>query len=88
MGIKKILNQLDDFFDLSKKKQKKKHEKLEKIINSLEEKKAAIKQEMKSNVKKGRTSKKIYHLCKEFKVLSRLIYKAKKQKAIINLDVD
>ena len=88
MGIKKILNQLDDFFDLSKKKQKKKHEKLEKIINSLEEKKAANKKEMRINVKKGRASKKNYHLCKEFKVLSRLIYKAKKQKAIINLDVD
>ena len=88
MGIKKILNQLDDFFDLSKKKQKKKHEKLEKIIHSLEEKKAEIKTKIMNNDKKGRSSKKNYHLCKEFKVLSRLIYKAKKQKDIINLDVD
>ncbi|MDX2504445.1 MAG: hypothetical protein QNL62_08215 [Gammaproteobacteria bacterium] len=78
MSIKEMMEQLDDFFDLSKKKQSKKHDKLLKIINSLEEKKSEIKEKIITDCKKDKNSKKTYNLCKEFKVISKLIKKAKK----------
>lgn len=79
MGIKKLLNQLDDFFDQSKQKQKKKSEKLSKIIKSLEEKKSELKSKIKIESGKCKKSKESYNLCKEFKVLSKMLGKAKKQ---------
>lgn len=79
MSIKNILSQFDEFFDLSKKKQRKKLDKLSKIIESLEEKKALLKIEIQKESKINKASKKIYNTCKEFKVISKLIKKAKKQ---------
>lgn len=79
MSIKDLLNRLDDFFDQSRKKQAKKADKLVKIICLLEEKKADLKQEIKLEAKSANRRKKIYSLCKEFKVVSKMIKKAKKQ---------
>ena len=45
MGTNKLLAKLEKFFDLSKKKQRKKHDKLLKIIRELEEKKSELEQE-------------------------------------------
>jgi len=78
MSIKDILSQFDEFFDLSKKKQRKKLDKLTKIIESLEEKKALLKKAIQKESKINKDSKFIYDSCKEFKVLSKLIKKAKK----------
>jgi len=77
MKIKKAMEQLDVFFDLSKKKQNKKCDKLKKIILSLEEKKSDIKKQLKRESRKDKNSKECYELCKEFKVILKLIKKAK-----------
>ena len=42
MDTTKLVGKLEEFFDLSKKKQRKKHDKLLKMIGNLEEKKAAL----------------------------------------------
>ncbi len=78
MKVKKIMEQVEDFFDLSKNKQKKKQDKLLKLIASLEQKKAMIKQEIKKEAKGDKHSKACYNLCKEFKVVNKLIKRAKK----------
>ena len=78
MKIKKAMEQLDDFFDLSKKKQNKRCDKLTKIILSLEEKKSDIKNQLKRETRKDKKSNECYELCKEFKVILKLIKKAKK----------
>ena len=86
MSIKDLLSRLDDFFDLSRKKQKKKADKLAKIICLLEEKKAELKKTVKQEAKSGNRRKKIDSLCKEFKVLARMIKKAKKQQRSLLVD--
>ncbi len=78
MKVKKIMEQVEDFFDLSKNKQKKKQDKLLKLIASLEQKKAMIKQEIKKEARADKHSKACYNLCKEFKVVNKLIKRAKK----------
>jgi len=85
MGIEELLTRFDVFFDQSKKKQKKKAEKLAEIIASLQEKKAELKAKIKAEAIKCKKSKKSYNLCKEFKVLSKMLKKAQKhQDKIIN----
>jgi hypothetical protein len=84
MSIKELLKQMDDFFDLSKKKQSKKREKLTALIETLEEKKAKLKRKMRREARKDKNSKKVYNLCKEFKVITRMIKKAKKHEALIS----
>ncbi len=83
MGIEKLFNRLDDFFDQSKKKQKKKAEKLSKIITALEEKKIKLKIQIKAEALKCKKSKQTYNLCKEFKALVKILKKAKKQESLI-----
>ncbi len=84
MSIKSLLEQMDDFLDLSKKKQRRKREKLDKLIVSLEEKKAKLKRKIRRETHKDKNSKKVYNLCKEFKAISRMIKKAKKRADLIN----
>lgn len=88
MKIKELVDKLDEFFDLSKKKQKKKHDKLLKIISSLEEKKAELKKELKKEGEKDISGDEYYNLCKEFKVVSKLIRKAKKHNGSENASED
>ena len=83
MGIEKLFSNLDDFFDQSKKKQKKKAEKLSKIITALEEKKTELKVQIKTEAVKCKKSKQTYNLCKEFKALVKILKKAKKQESLI-----
>ena len=80
MSIKDLLSQVNDFFDLSRKKQRKKQDKLTALMDSLKTKKTELKREIKKESRKDKSSKKIYNLCKEFKVLTKLIKKARKQK--------
>ena len=71
------MQKLDDYFDLSKKKQKEKHDKLLKIIGKLEQKKVQLKAEMIIESEKDETSETFYNLKKEKKVISKLLKKAK-----------
>jgi len=78
MNMNKWLKKLEDFFDLSKHDQEKKHKKLLKIIRKLEQKKLNLEEEMVRESKANDTSDRYHDLTKELKVVSKLIKKAKK----------
>lgn len=77
MNIKKTIRKLEVYFDLSKQKQKEKHEKLLNIIARLEQKKTEIKVEMVVESEKGTTTEDFHDLQNELKVVSKLLKKAK-----------
>lgn len=79
MKIKDLMENINDFFDLSKKKQKDKSNKLKKMISSLENKKDFLKKEIKKEAKRDKKSKNCYNLCKEYKAVNKLLKKAKKR---------
>jgi len=79
MKIKDLMESIDDFFDLSKKKQKDKSDKLKKMISSLQNKKEDLKKEIKKEANRDKKSKTCYNLCKEFKAVNKLLKKAKKR---------
>jgi hypothetical protein len=81
MNIKEVMQKLDDYFDLSKKKQKEKHDKLLQIITRLEQKKSELKTEMIIESEKDNTSEEFHDLQKELKVISRLLKKARQHDA-------
>jgi len=81
MNIKESMQKLDDYFNLSKKKQNEKHDKLLKIINNLEQKKAELKAVMIIESEKDETSEEFYNLTKELKVISKLLKKARQHNA-------
>jgi hypothetical protein len=81
MNLNKLVNSLEEFFDLSGKKQKKKRDKLIKIINKLENKKANLKKQVQKESKNHKGSKQAQSLCREFKVVTKLLKKATKHKA-------
>ncbi len=81
MRIKKIMQKLDDYFSMSTIKQNEKHDKLLKIINNLEQKKAELKPEMILESEKDNTSEEFYKLQKKLKVVSKLLKKAKQNNA-------
>ena len=82
MSIKKMMDKLDDFFDLSKKKQKKKSEKIVKIINKLKDKESELKAELIEQSERDDTSEKYYDLQKELKIITKLLKKAKKNRTL------
>lgn len=82
MGTNKLLEKLDDFLDLPKKKQQKKRDKLIKIIHKLEEKKAAAMQELAKQSELDETSDSYQKLQKEIKTISKLLKKAHKNSHI------
>ncbi len=77
MNIDKVMNKLDDFFNQSASKQKKKHDKLLAIIEKLELKKAELKTEMIIESERDETSEEFHDMDKELKVISKLLKKAK-----------
>jgi hypothetical protein len=79
MDTNKLIGKLEDFFDLSKNKQKDKHDKLIKIIGKLENKKSRLEVEVMEESKNDETSTRYHDLSKELQVLSELIKKAKKK---------
>ena len=81
MNIKESMQKLDEYFDLSKKKQNEKHDKLLKIISNLEQKKSELKAVMIIESEKDETSEEFYNLKKELKVLSKLLKKARQHNA-------
>lgn len=79
MDTNKLIGKLEDFFDLSKNKQKDKRDKLLRIIEKLETKKVKLEIEVMEESKKDETSNRYIDLSKELKVLSELVKKAKKK---------
>jgi len=77
MSTNKLLEKLENFFDLSAHKQQKKHEKLLKIIDKLEARKIVVEAELIEAGKADDTSDEYHELSKEVKVVSKLIKKAK-----------
>lgn len=79
MGTNKLLGKLEKFFDLSKKKQRKKHNKLLQIIRELEEKKSELEQESQNEREIDATGSRYQALERKLLVISRLISKAKQK---------
>jgi hypothetical protein len=78
MSTSKIADKLEDFFDLSKKKRRKKHKKLLKIIAKLEDKKSRLETELLEQDKQDETSDEYHDLIQELEVVSKLLEKARK----------
>jgi hypothetical protein len=79
MGTSKLVEKLEKFFDLSKEKQHKKHEKLLKIINKLEKKKSRLEQKAQREGASDAASSGYQDLERELQVISSLISKAKQK---------
>jgi uncharacterized protein (DUF2344 family) len=77
MGTNKLVEKLEGFFDLSKKKQRKKHNKLLKIIHKLEKKESALEQKLQKEKEVDANSSHYQDLERELLVISDLISKAK-----------
>jgi len=82
MGTSKLTDKLDEFFNLSKSKQKKKHDKLLKIIQKLDEKKLSLEHKMIIESEIDETSEKFNEVRNEFKAVSKLLKKAKKKRML------
>lgn len=72
-GMAKLVGKLEKFLDLSKKKQRKKHSRLLKIIDKLEKKQDCLQAE----IRQEPDSKRYHNLIRKLDVISELIEKAK-----------
>lgn len=79
MDTTKLVEKLEDFFDLSKKKQRKKHDKLVKIIGKLEKKRIELETELAREADRGVDGERYHDLKQELQVISELIDKARQQ---------
>jgi len=79
MDTNKLVEKLEKYFDLSKKKQRKKHDKLLKIINKLEKQKSRLEQEAQEEREIDAASSRYQELERELQVISGLISKAKQK---------
>ena len=88
MDTTKLVGKLEEFFDLSKKKQRKKHDKLLKIIGKLKEKKVALEAELAGEAGNDSDSERYQDLKQELQVVSELIDKARQQEQDNQPDAD
>jgi len=79
MDTTKLVDKLESFFDLSEKKQRKKHDKLLKIIHELEEKKSRLEQKVQNEREIDAGSSRYQDLQRKLLVVSNLISKAKQK---------
>ena len=79
MNTNKLVEKLEDFFDLSKKKQRKKHNKLLKIIRKLKKRESTLEEKVHKEKKISTSSKRYQDLNRELLVVSRLISKAQQK---------
>ena len=79
MGTHKLMHKLEDFLGLSEKKQRKKREKLEGIIEKLQDKKNRLDEEIVAESEIDETSERYHDLDKQRIAISRLLKKAKQQ---------
>jgi acyl-coenzyme A synthetase/AMP-(fatty) acid ligase len=78
MGMSKLARKLEDFLDLSKKRQVKKRDKLAKFIDKLDKKKNKLEKAMAAESEHDETSNTYKALRQEFKAVSKLLKRAKK----------
>ena len=78
MGTAKLVGKLEKYLDLSKKKQRKKHDKYREIISKLENKKLKLKQKILRARGTDLSNSRRRALKREYQVVSRLIKKAKR----------
>ncbi len=76
MNINKLKKKLEDFFNFSKKKQKKKHDKFLKIVKKLEGKRSKVETELAKEGRHDESSKRYHELRHELKVIIKLIKKS------------
>ena len=79
MGTAKLVQKLENFFDLSEGKQRKKHDKLLKIINKLEKKKLKLERKAQKEIEIDASGKRYQDLEREQLVISELISKARQK---------
>lgn len=79
MDTNKLLEMLEEFFDLTETKQRKKHDNLLKIIHELEEKKSRLEQKVQIERENDASSSNYEDLERELEVVSGLISKAKQK---------
>jgi len=79
MDTTKLVDKLESFFDLSEKKQRKKHDKLLKIIHELEEKKSRLEQKVQNEQEIDAGSSRYQDMQRKLLVVSNLISKAKQK---------
>jgi uncharacterized protein Yka (UPF0111/DUF47 family) len=81
MGTAKLVEKLEKFFDLSEKKQDKKHHKLLKIVDKLEQKQDKLHREVTQEGRTSPHSERYHELARELDVISGLIQKAKQKES-------
>jgi len=79
MGTSKLVEKLEDFFDLSKQKRRKKHDKYLKIVRQLGKRKSKLEKKIKRERAGDVNSRRHKALIRELEVVSKLINKANKQ---------
>jgi Mg2+ and Co2+ transporter CorA len=79
MNTDKLVKKLQKFFDLSTKKQSKKHDKLLEIIDKLEHKKDKLEKELFEVSEQDATSTRYHELSRELSVIGKLIKNAKER---------
>jgi len=79
MGTAKLVEKLKIFFDLSERNQRKKHDKLLKIIHKLEKKKSRLEHRAQKEAEVDANSSRCQDLNRELLVISDLISKAKQK---------
>ena len=79
MGTAKLVEKLENFFDLSKQKRRKKHDKYLKIVRQLEKRKSKLEQKLTREKAGDAKSRRHKALIRELEVVSKLINKAEKK---------
>ncbi|HUV20647.1 MAG TPA: hypothetical protein VMZ32_02575 [Gammaproteobacteria bacterium] len=84
MSTSKLIEKLQDFFDLSTNKQMKKHGKLLKIIDKLEHKRDRLEQELAEVSENNATGTRYHDLRRELSVIGKMIKNAKEKSVKIS----
>ena len=79
MNTDKLVKKLQKFFDLSTKKQSKKHDKLLGIIDKLEQKRDKLEKELFEVSEQDATSTRYHELSRELSVIGKLIKNARER---------
>ncbi len=79
MRTNKLVEKLENFFDLSKKKRRRKHDKYLKIVRQLEKRKFKLEQKVTREGAGDANSRRYKALIRELAVVTKLIRKAKEQ---------
>ena len=82
MDTSELVEKLEKFFDLTEKKQRKKHDKLMKIIRKLEKKKFRLEHKAQKERVIDATSSRYQDLERELLVISKLISKAEQKNLV------